>query len=176
MVIRTFWPGATARQVQEQVTDRIGRKLQETPAVDFVRSYSRPGESLMFFSMKDSAPVKDVPETWYQVRKKVGDIASTLPQGIQGPFFNDEFGDVYTNIYTLEGDGFSRRATARLRGPVAHGAAARARASARSIISATRISTSTSRSPTRSSRDSASRRSNSARRSTRRTASRRPAR
>ena len=107
MVIRTFWPGATARQVQEQVTDRIGRKLQETPAIDFVRSYSRPGESLMFFSMKDSAPVKDVPETWYQVRKKVGDIATTLPQGIQGPFFNDEFGDVYTNIWTLEGDGFS---------------------------------------------------------------------
>ena len=107
MVIRTFWPGATARQVQEQVTDRIGRKLQETPAIDFLRSYSRPGESLMFFSMKDSAPVKDVPETWYQVRKKVGDIASTLPPGIQGPFFNDEFGDVYTNIYTLEGDGFS---------------------------------------------------------------------
>src|ERR1700716_3062760 len=91
MVIRTFWPGATARQVQEQVTDRIGRKLQETPAIDFVRSYSRPGESLMFFSMKDSAPVKDVPETWYQVRKKVGDIAATLPQGVQGPFFNDEF-------------------------------------------------------------------------------------
>ncbi|WP_144112419.1 efflux RND transporter permease subunit [Paraburkholderia sp. BCC1886] len=107
MVIRTFWPGATARQMQEQVTDRIGRTLQETPAVDFVRSYSRPGESMMFFTMKDSAPVKDVPETWYQVRKKVGDIAATLPQGIQGPFFNDEFGDVYTNIYTLEGDGFS---------------------------------------------------------------------
>lgn len=107
MVIRTFWPGATARQVQEEVTDRIGRKLQETPAIDFLRSYSRPGESLIFFTMKDSAPVKDVPETWYQVRKKVGDIAQTLPQGIQGPFFNDEFGDVYTNIYTLEGDGFS---------------------------------------------------------------------
>ncbi|SEI92390.1 efflux RND transporter permease subunit [Paraburkholderia diazotrophica] len=107
MVIRTFWPGATARQVQEQVTDRIGRKLQETPAIDFLRSYSRPGESLIFFTMKDSAPVKDVPETWYQVRKKVGDIAQTLPQGTQGPFFNDEFGDVYTNIYTLEGDGFS---------------------------------------------------------------------
>ena len=107
MVIQTFWPGATARQVQEEVTDRIGRKLQDTPYIDFVRSYSRPGESLMFFSMKDSAPVKDVPETWYQVRKKVGDIAGTLPQGIQGPFFNDEFGDVYTNIYTLEGDGFS---------------------------------------------------------------------
>ncbi|AJY29239.1 acrB/AcrD/AcrF family protein [Burkholderia thailandensis 34] len=107
MVIRTFWPGATARQVQEQVTDRIGRKLQEMPAIDYLRSYSRPGESLLFFAMKDSAPVKDVPETWYQVRKKVGDISMTLPPGIQGPFFNDEFGDVYTNIYTLEGDGFS---------------------------------------------------------------------
>jgi multidrug efflux pump len=107
MVIRTLWPGATARQVQEQVTDRIGRKLQETPAIDFLRSYSRPGESLVFFTMKDSAPVKDVQPTWYQIRKKIGDIGYTLPPGVQGPFFNDEFGDVYTNIYTLEGDGFS---------------------------------------------------------------------
>ena len=107
MVIRTFWPGATARQVQEEVTDRIARKLQETPYTDFMRSYSRPGESLIFFQMKDSAPAKDVPEEWYQIRKKVGDIAATLPPGAQGPFFNDEFGDVYTNIYALEGDGFS---------------------------------------------------------------------
>jgi multidrug efflux pump subunit AcrB len=107
MVIQTFWPGATARQVEDQVTNRIGRKLQETPYIDYLRSYSRPGESLVFFTMKDSAPVSEVRETWYQVRKKVGDIAVTLPQGVQGPFFNDEFGDVYTNIYTLEGDGFS---------------------------------------------------------------------
>ncbi|CCD37872.1 Acriflavin resistance protein [Candidatus Paraburkholderia kirkii UZHbot1] len=107
MVIRTFWPGATARQVQEEVTDRIARKLQETPYTDFMRSYSRPGESLLLFQMKDSAPAKDVPEEWYQIRKKVGDIAATLPPGVQGPFFNDEFGDVYTNIFALEGDGFS---------------------------------------------------------------------
>lgn len=107
MVIQTFWPGATARQVEDEVTSRIGRKLQETPYIDFLRSYSRPGESLVFFTMKDSAPVSEVRETWYQVRKKVGDIAPMLPQGVQGPFFNDEFGDVYTNIYTLEGDGFS---------------------------------------------------------------------
>ncbi|HLX01720.1 MAG TPA: efflux RND transporter permease subunit, partial [Trinickia sp.] len=106
MVIQTFWPGATARQMQDQITDRIGRKLQETPNIDFLRSYSRPGESLIFFNMKDSAPAKDVPDTWYQVRKKVGDIAATLPAGVQGPFFNDEFGDVYTNIYALEGDGY----------------------------------------------------------------------
>ena len=106
MVIRTLWPGATARQVQEEVTDNIARKLQETPDVDFLRSYSRPGESTLFFTIKDRAPPSQVPETWYQVRKKVGDIAYTLPQGVQGPFFNDEFGDVYTNIYALEGDGF----------------------------------------------------------------------
>ena len=106
MVIRTLWPGATARQVQEEVTDRIARKLQETPDVDFLRSYSRPGESTLFFTIKDHAPPSQVPETWYQVRKKVGDIAYTLPTGVQGPFFNDEFGDVYTNIYALEGDGF----------------------------------------------------------------------
>jgi len=107
MVIQTYWPGATARQVQEQVSDRIARKLQETPNVDFLSSYSRPGESVVQFSIKDSAPASAVPDTWYQVRKKVGDIAAQLPQGIQGPFFNDEFGDVYTNIYALEGDGFS---------------------------------------------------------------------
>ncbi|MBB3214685.1 multidrug efflux pump subunit AcrB [Herbaspirillum sp. Sphag1AN] len=107
MVIQTNWPGATARQVQEQITDRIARKLQETPDVDFLRSYSRPGESQLFFTIKDSAPASQVAGTWYQVRKKVGDMAGTLPGGVKGPYFNDEFGDVYTNIYSLEGDGFS---------------------------------------------------------------------
>ncbi|SDR60559.1 Multidrug efflux pump subunit AcrB [Paraburkholderia tuberum] len=107
MVIKTYWPGASAREVQEQITDRIGRQLQAAPNIDYIKSYSRPGESMIFFAMKDSAPVKEVPDTWYQVRKKVGDIAATLPKGTVGPFFNDEFGDVYTNIYALEGDGFS---------------------------------------------------------------------
>ena len=107
MVIRTFWPGATARQVQEELTDRIARTLQATPHVDFLNSYSRPGESTLFFTIQDSAPAAQVPETWYEVRKRVGDIASTLPAGVQGPYFNDEFGDVYTNIYALAGDGFT---------------------------------------------------------------------
>ena len=107
MVVHTLWPGATARQVQEQVTDRIARKLQEAPDVDFLRSYSRPGESTLFFTIKDAAPPSQVPDTWYQVRKKVGDMVSTLPAGVQGPYFNDEFGDVYTDLYALEGDGFS---------------------------------------------------------------------
>jgi multidrug efflux pump len=107
MVIQSYWPGADAKQVQEQVTDRIARKLQETPLIDFLRSYSRPGESLIFFNIKDSAPAARVPETWYQVRKKVGDMAYQLPAGVQGPYFNDEFGDVYTNVYALEGDGYT---------------------------------------------------------------------
>ncbi len=109
MVIRTHWPGATAREVELQVTDRIERKLQEVPRVDWVRSYSKPGESLVFFAMKDNAPSALVPETFYQVRKKVGDMRNTLPAGIQGPFFNDEFGDTYTNIYAVTGDGFGYR-------------------------------------------------------------------
>ena len=109
MVVKTNWPGATAHDVEQQVTDRIERKLQEVPNVDWVRSYSKPGESLVFFAIKDSAPAAEVPETWYQVRKKIGDIRNTLPAGIQGPFFNDEFGDVYTNLYALTGDGFGYR-------------------------------------------------------------------
>jgi len=107
MVVRTGWPGATARQVEEQITDRIERKLQETPNLDVITSYSRAGESFVFFRVKDSAPTAAVPEAWYEVRKKVGDIRSSLPAGITGPSFNDEFGDVYGNIYALVGDGFS---------------------------------------------------------------------
>lgn len=107
MVIQTLWPGASAQQVQREVTDRIERNLQETPNVDFLQSYSKPGESMIFFNIKDSAPAGAVPPTWYQVRKRVGDMADQLPQGVKGPFFNDEFGDVYTNIYALEGDGYS---------------------------------------------------------------------
>jgi multidrug efflux pump len=106
MVIRTNWPGATAREVEQQVTDRIERKLQEAPNVDYLRSYSKPGESMVFFAIKDSAPPAAVPETWYQVRKKIADMRNQLPPGVQGPYFNDEFGDTYTNIYALVGDGF----------------------------------------------------------------------
>ena len=106
MVVRTNWPGATAREVAEQVTDRIEKKLQEAPYVDVIRSYSKPGESLVMFLAKDSAPASAIPEVWYQVRKKIGDMRQTLPAGIQGPYFNDEFGDTFGNIYALTGDGF----------------------------------------------------------------------
>ncbi|MDO5623366.1 MAG: efflux RND transporter permease subunit [Pseudomonadota bacterium] len=107
MVVRTYWPGATAEQVAEQVTDKIERTLQEVPYADKIRSYSKPGESQIIFQLKDSAPPKEVPHIWYTVRKKIGDMRYTLPQGVQGPFFNDDFGDVYGIIYALSGDGFS---------------------------------------------------------------------
>lgn len=107
MVIRTFWPGATAQQVEQQLTDRIEKKLQELPYLDRVSSYSRPGESTVMFFTRDSTRAKQMPEVFYQVRKKIGDIRHTLPAGIQGPFFNDEFGDVFGNIFALTGEGLS---------------------------------------------------------------------
>ncbi|ABE43958.1 efflux RND transporter permease subunit [Polaromonas sp. JS666] len=107
MVVRTYWPGATAQQVAEQVTDKIERTLQEVPYADKIRSYSKPGESQIIFQIKDSSKPGDVANVWYSVRKKVGDMRGTLPGGIQGPFFNDDFGDVYGVIYALESDGFN---------------------------------------------------------------------
>ena len=107
MVVRTYWPGATAQQVAEQVTDKIERTLQEVPYADKIRSYSKPGESQIIFQIKDSSKASEVANVWYSVRKKVGDMRYTLPGGIQGPFFNDDFGDVYGVIYALESEGFS---------------------------------------------------------------------
>lgn len=107
MVVRTYWPGATAQQVAEQVTDKLERTLQEVPYADKIRSYSKPGESQIIFQIKDSSKAADVANVWYTVRKKVGDMRGSLPGGVQGPFFNDEFGDVYGVIYALESDGFS---------------------------------------------------------------------
>src|SRR6476661_8711510 len=94
MVVKTLWPGATTLETMQQVTDRIEKKLEELPNIDY---------------LKDSTPASEVPDLWYQVRKKVGDIKQTLPQGVQGPFFNDEFGDTYALIFALPSDGFSHR-------------------------------------------------------------------
>jgi multidrug efflux pump subunit AcrB len=107
MVVRAVWPGATAQQMAEQVTDKIERTLQEVPYADKIRSYSKPGETTILFQLKDSSKASEVANLWYLVRKKVGDMRQTLPAGVQGPFFNDEFGDVYGVIYALEADGFS---------------------------------------------------------------------
>ncbi len=106
MVVRTLWPGATAEQVSRQVTEPIEKALMNTGEYEFIRSYSRPGESQVIFMARDSLRSKQIPDLWYQVRKRVGDIRPTLPREIVGPFFNDEFGDTYGNIYALTGKGF----------------------------------------------------------------------
>lgn len=107
MVVRTLWPGATAQEVEQQVTERIEKKLQETPWVDVIHSASRPNESLIFITLKDYTPKKEVPEAWYQVRKRIGDNKGLLPAGVQGPFMNDDFGDTQISIYALTGDGIA---------------------------------------------------------------------
>ena len=107
MVVKTMYPGATALEVEQQVTDRLEKKIQELPNLDFLRSYSKPGESVIFVTPREDTPPKDIPDLWYQVRKKVGDIRMALPPGIVGPFFNDEFGDTYSLLYAFSGEGYS---------------------------------------------------------------------
>ncbi|QXI48952.1 efflux RND transporter permease subunit [Pseudomonas anuradhapurensis] len=106
MVIRTLWPGASAEEMSRQVTERIEKKLMETGEYERIVSFSRPGESQVTFMARDSLHSRDIPELWYQIRKKVADIRHTLPPEIQGPFFNDEFGTTFGNIYALTGKGF----------------------------------------------------------------------
>lgn len=106
MVINTLWPGATAEEMAQQVTERIEKKLMETGEYEKIVSFSRPGESQVTFAARDSLTAQQVPELWYQIRKKIGDIKHTLPVGSQGPFFNDEFGTTFGNIYALTGEGF----------------------------------------------------------------------
>ncbi|MDD0841870.1 efflux RND transporter permease subunit [Pseudomonas sp. Gutcm_11s] len=106
MVIRVDWPGANAEEVSRQITERIEKKVMETGDYHFINSYSRPGESVVTFMARDDMVSKNIPDLWYQVRKKVGDIRHTLPPGIRGPFFNDEFGTTFGNIYALTGEGF----------------------------------------------------------------------
>ncbi|MBC7414670.1 MAG: efflux RND transporter permease subunit [Herminiimonas sp.] len=107
MVVRAAYPGATALQVAEQITDVLEKKLQETPYVDKIRSYSKPGETLIILELRESTPPREVAAAWYQVRKKLGDIRGTLPPGVQGPYFNDEFGDTFGSIFAISGDGFN---------------------------------------------------------------------
>jgi multidrug efflux pump subunit AcrB len=107
MVVQAYWPGATPQQMAEQVTDKIERTLQEVPHADKIRSFTKPGESITFFQVKDNVNPAEVPQLWYQVRKKIGDMRANLPQGVLGPFFNDEFGDVYGSIFALSAEGFS---------------------------------------------------------------------
>ena len=109
MIVKANWPGATAEEVARQVTDRIEKTLESLPYIDFTSSYAKPGETVVMVNLKDTTPPAAVPDQWYQVRKKVGDMRYQLPEGVQGPFFNDEFGDVYGVIYAFTTDGFTYR-------------------------------------------------------------------
>ncbi len=107
MIVQVGWPGASAQQMAEQVADRLEKKLQEVAEVDFTASYVKPGITQIRVNLRESTAAADVPNVWYQVRKKVGDVQYTLPPGVQGPFFNDEFGDTFGNLYAITGDGFT---------------------------------------------------------------------
>lgn len=106
MVVSAAWPGASAKEVEEQVTDKIEKKLQDLPGLDYLRSNSTPGQTAIYVTLKDSVPEKDVKQSWQDVRNMINDMKSTLPQGVLGPSFNDKFDDVYGTIYSLTGDGY----------------------------------------------------------------------
>ena len=107
MIISTSLPGASAREMETQVVDEIERVLQESPNFDYVTSWSRPGEATLFATLRDDTPPSAVPESWYQMRKRVNDLAPRLPPGTRGPFFNDDFGDTFGSVYAFLSDGFS---------------------------------------------------------------------
>ncbi len=109
MIVRALWPGADAEQTAKQVTDRMEKSLESLQWLDVITSYTKPGESTLMVTLLDSTPPGEVPDQWYQVRKKIGDMRGTLPTGTLGPFFNDDFGDVFGVIYALTSDGFTYR-------------------------------------------------------------------
>jgi multidrug efflux pump len=107
MVVQAYWPGSSAQQIADQVTDKLEKKLQEVAEIDYTSTYVKPGETQIKVNLRENVSPKAVPDVWYQVRKKMGDIKHTLPDGTQGPFFNDEFGDTFGNVYAITGDGYS---------------------------------------------------------------------
>jgi multidrug efflux pump len=109
MVVQAAWPGATLNDTLDQVTDRLERTLKETPSLDFLRSFTRAGSTTIFVNLKGSTPPKEVPDIWYHVRKSVADMRHTLPAGVVGPGFNDEFGDTFGIIYGFTAEGFTHR-------------------------------------------------------------------
>jgi len=109
MIVQAGWPGATMDDTLSQVTERLERKLQETKGLDFLRSYTIPGQATIFVNLKGSTKASEVPDIWYQVRKNIGDIRGTLPAGVVGPGFNDDFGDTFGLIYGFTADGFTHR-------------------------------------------------------------------
>ena len=109
MVIQAQWPGATAKETADQVTDRIEKKLQELPELDFTRSMTTAGKTTIFVNLLATTKARDVQNVWFRVRNMVNDIGATFPSGVIGPFYQDTFGDVYGNIYAFTGDGVTFR-------------------------------------------------------------------
>jgi multidrug efflux pump subunit AcrB len=107
MVVSVAWPGATARQIEEQVTDKVEKKLQDLPGLDYLQSYSMPGSTVIYVNLKDSVLQKDIRSSWVEVRSMVNDIKGTLPAGASEPVFNDRFDEVYGVVYALTGDGYT---------------------------------------------------------------------
>ena len=106
-IVSATWPGATSEEMQQQVADLVEDKLRETPYLDFLQTYCLPDRMMTLVQLKDSVPVRSVPDIWYQVRKKLGDIRNRLPQNVIGPNVNDEYGDVYSALYAFQGNEYS---------------------------------------------------------------------
>lgn len=107
MVVTVAWPGATAQQMQDQVTDKIEKKLQDTPNLDYIKSYSSPGQAVIYVNLTDQAPADSIRSTWHEVRNLTEDMKKDLPEGVYGPYYNDRFDDVYGSVYAITGDGYS---------------------------------------------------------------------
>lgn len=105
MVVQAAWPGASIQEMEDQVVNRIERKLQETPHLDFIRSYTRAGSAIITIQIEGDTNAQQVADTFYEVRKKVDDIAGELPEGLIGPYFNDEFGDTFITLHSFSGEG-----------------------------------------------------------------------
>jgi multidrug efflux pump len=107
MSVRVNWPGASAREMDQEIASRLEKKLREIPNVDLVEGSSEPGKTVLLVNLRDDISPTQVADGFYQVRKRVGDMVQTLPQGIRGPYFDDEFGATYGAIYAFTGDGFT---------------------------------------------------------------------
>ncbi len=107
MVVSAAWPGATAEEMEQQVTDKLESKFRDIPGVDYIKSYSRPGQSVIYINLKDDVPKENIRPTWRDLRNFGEDVKRDLPSGVYGPYYNDRFDDVYGSIYAITGDGYT---------------------------------------------------------------------
>lgn len=106
-VVTAAWPGASAQQITQQVTDPLEKKLQDTKGLDYIKSFTHDGKTVIYVNLKDSVPKEEMQTRWHEIRNLVNDEWGSLPSGVMGPYINDRFNDVYGSIYAVTGDGFS---------------------------------------------------------------------